>query len=440
MGKKTYIGVDDLARKVKKAYIGVDGVARKIKKMYIGDSSGVARCIFSSVVEAIFKGIVYSYSSNTYFSFKTRSGETLSTAVNNTLSTASDSTTRMCVSKSGEYISFSKSYLYVYVYKYSGGKYSLYQTFKASDIKSAMGYYTFMFGYNGSEFLPVHLTEDGSYLMLASIYKKTRSDNTLYCGVLIYKNTGTEFEYLTTIDIASFVGSDYANGMTSVSTDSTFSYIVASITTRRPSSTSYYEAHTKVLKKSQSNFSYSEICSSSNEFSQDTGVMNIPANITEDGKYYFAPSVSTLSNDGYHTSCLYYLNNEVSTYIMDILSNSYLRYPFYILKRPDSNNAYITITSGSSAHSNFIKCYKVDGANVTLLGKFTHSPYGTNKDSIYADELNDGIHAIIGVTDSEGNNSNGFYTVSKDENGLITAISKIASVSSGMAAFVDREY
>ena len=53
MAKKMYIGVNDVARKVKKGYIGVNGVARKVKKGYIG-VNGVARCFFKSV------GLVYS--------------------------------------------------------------------------------------------------------------------------------------------------------------------------------------------------------------------------------------------------------------------------------------------------------------------------------------------------------------------------------------------
>lgn len=36
MSKKTYIGVNNVARKIKKTYIGIDNIARKIKKTYIG--------------------------------------------------------------------------------------------------------------------------------------------------------------------------------------------------------------------------------------------------------------------------------------------------------------------------------------------------------------------------------------------------------------------
>ena len=46
MAKGVYIGVDNVARKVKKMYVGVDGVARKVKKGYIG-VGGVARPFFS---------------------------------------------------------------------------------------------------------------------------------------------------------------------------------------------------------------------------------------------------------------------------------------------------------------------------------------------------------------------------------------------------------
>jgi len=47
MAKGAYIGINNVARKVKKIYVGVDGVARKVKKAYIG-IGGVARLWFSS--------------------------------------------------------------------------------------------------------------------------------------------------------------------------------------------------------------------------------------------------------------------------------------------------------------------------------------------------------------------------------------------------------
>lgn len=42
MAKKAYIGVDNIARKIKKCYIGIDGLARRVKRAYIG-IGGVAR-------------------------------------------------------------------------------------------------------------------------------------------------------------------------------------------------------------------------------------------------------------------------------------------------------------------------------------------------------------------------------------------------------------
>ena len=45
MAKKTYIGVNNVARQVKKVYIGVNGVARKVKKIYIGVAN-IARQVF----------------------------------------------------------------------------------------------------------------------------------------------------------------------------------------------------------------------------------------------------------------------------------------------------------------------------------------------------------------------------------------------------------
>ena len=46
MAKKAYIGVNNVARKIKKGYVGVNGVARKIKKAYVG-VGGVARPFWS---------------------------------------------------------------------------------------------------------------------------------------------------------------------------------------------------------------------------------------------------------------------------------------------------------------------------------------------------------------------------------------------------------
>lgn len=47
MSKAVYIGIDDIAVKIKKMYVGVDGVARKVKKGYVG-VDGVARQFFSA--------------------------------------------------------------------------------------------------------------------------------------------------------------------------------------------------------------------------------------------------------------------------------------------------------------------------------------------------------------------------------------------------------
>ena len=55
MSKATYIGVNDVARKVKKIYIGLDNVARKVKKGYIG-VNGVARLFYSSAAFVSYSG------------------------------------------------------------------------------------------------------------------------------------------------------------------------------------------------------------------------------------------------------------------------------------------------------------------------------------------------------------------------------------------------
>ena len=60
MGKKIYIGKDNLARRCPRAYIGVDGVARKIKRAYIG-VDGVARLFFtSSLIDRFLGNVAYS--------------------------------------------------------------------------------------------------------------------------------------------------------------------------------------------------------------------------------------------------------------------------------------------------------------------------------------------------------------------------------------------
>ena len=44
---KTFVGVNNVARKALKVYSGVSGVARKVRKIYAGDSNGKARLCFS---------------------------------------------------------------------------------------------------------------------------------------------------------------------------------------------------------------------------------------------------------------------------------------------------------------------------------------------------------------------------------------------------------
>ena len=47
MAKNIYIGVDNVARKVKRPYIGVDNISRKVKSGFIGvDNVAVSRNIY----------------------------------------------------------------------------------------------------------------------------------------------------------------------------------------------------------------------------------------------------------------------------------------------------------------------------------------------------------------------------------------------------------
>ena len=59
MSKRTYIGVENVARRVKKAYIGVDNKARKIRRAYIGDANNIARLMFTSGKNYILIGGLY---------------------------------------------------------------------------------------------------------------------------------------------------------------------------------------------------------------------------------------------------------------------------------------------------------------------------------------------------------------------------------------------
>lgn len=52
MAKKTYVGVNNVARKVSKMYVGVNGVARKVKKAYVG-VNGVAQQFYTALPKIV---------------------------------------------------------------------------------------------------------------------------------------------------------------------------------------------------------------------------------------------------------------------------------------------------------------------------------------------------------------------------------------------------
>lgn len=64
MAKKTYIGVNGVARNVTGIYIGVDGVARKVIKGYIG-VDGVARLFYDDSAKIITFSILNGYGNET---------------------------------------------------------------------------------------------------------------------------------------------------------------------------------------------------------------------------------------------------------------------------------------------------------------------------------------------------------------------------------------
>lgn len=73
MSKSAFVGVDNIARKVKKMYVGVDGIARKVKKGYIG-VNGVARLFFSGEKKLVYVGTATALRNDAYLNAATSVG------------------------------------------------------------------------------------------------------------------------------------------------------------------------------------------------------------------------------------------------------------------------------------------------------------------------------------------------------------------------------
>lgn len=56
MPANAYVGIDNLARKVKSIYVGIDGIARKVKNGFIG-VAGIARKFFSSAIVPVVSNV-----------------------------------------------------------------------------------------------------------------------------------------------------------------------------------------------------------------------------------------------------------------------------------------------------------------------------------------------------------------------------------------------
>lgn len=65
-GNGLWVGVSDVAHKVKNMYIGVDGVARKVKAAWVGDANGKARLFYRSEVLTTITGSVCYYRTSSY--------------------------------------------------------------------------------------------------------------------------------------------------------------------------------------------------------------------------------------------------------------------------------------------------------------------------------------------------------------------------------------
>lgn len=112
MAKGMYIGVGNVARKVKKAYVGIGGVARKVKKMYIG-VGGVARLCFSSgarkVSIANLTASMYAHAgvnNDNYALFGSGVVNAYSTNLSQTVPSALEGGTSNAAAKSGTYAVF----------------------------------------------------------------------------------------------------------------------------------------------------------------------------------------------------------------------------------------------------------------------------------------------------------------------------------------------
>ena len=71
MAKNQYVGVNNVARKVKQPYIGVNNVARKVKSGYVG-VNGVARQYYESVVYHTWKRYNFTNITFTHINFNFR--------------------------------------------------------------------------------------------------------------------------------------------------------------------------------------------------------------------------------------------------------------------------------------------------------------------------------------------------------------------------------
>ena len=66
-----YVGVNNIARKMKGAYVGVNGVARKVKQVYIGDANGKTH-IFGSTVDLMGKEVWWEWNGDGSYTLKGR--------------------------------------------------------------------------------------------------------------------------------------------------------------------------------------------------------------------------------------------------------------------------------------------------------------------------------------------------------------------------------
>ena len=436
MGKKTYIGVDSVARKVKKAYIGVDNVARKIKKMYIGDADGKARLFFSGG-DFPFTGVVYpnyEYSStNKYLCYQTWNGSDFSDEKSilwSNMYTNSNYYNGFAVSKNGRvivpYCSTSSTNISVAVwdetnqtYTSASGNGFLIDIMRSNVSGSVYMSHSIYVSNNGEQIIvPVYSSTGSYYSPYASLFDKQYSSGSAYLLFFDVNIEAKTFSFSKGIYIYGVHDSNseghngFANGY-SLFSESDDNLIFVS------GNSEYIYLYYINIKEKTANF-----ISSINGYG---------CALSSNGKYLKVYNYETNNNE------CYYLNGTSRTKLSTIFnggagSNTSFGHVFV----PDENQSIMYCPSGS-----YIYCYAVNGTTITSLGSiYTFSKFADgfhlHSWSVICDMHNNKMLSRGAISTTTGTGSlaytqaEGIADVSIDSSGKITAF-KITRRLSGTA-------